>query len=175
MFQLLKGVKWFEWVLVGALAIVALAGYEVYKNYDALKVKYAVTRQANQASQEVIQRQDAAAKITDQSLAHYTQEKTQTQADNVTSRQEAIDEYLEHIPQQAPAVADGAIDQAKAPVAKAQVPASSVSRVAKAPAQPRPASHADVDPDAANLQLLAQRMHERYCRAYANGRACHAQ
>lgn len=175
MFTFLKGIKWFEWLGLAAIALVVLTIYEVWVNYDALKVKFAVTEQKVQIANDTINRQVDATKITDQSLAEHSKTVAAATAENAASRQEVINEYLDNIPKEAPAVADGAIGQpAEPPKAKAEVPTVPVSRVAKAPVLPRP-QVPTADPDADNLRRLADRMRERYCRAYPDGNHCPTQ
>jgi hypothetical protein len=107
MLRLLNGVKWFEWVLVGALVISGLAVYTGFQKYLEQRDAHTLVTEQLSHQQRVTEYQHRFYVLADLVVAGYVQAATKLREDQSAARASDIDAYmaLAH-----PAPVDVAID-----------------------------------------------------------------
>jgi hypothetical protein len=186
MFQLLKGVKWFEWVLLGVLAVAGVVGYVSFNKWQAAKDKNIVLGVDNQRLERANAFQAKTYQAADKAVAEYVQATTERRELQAKSRQADSAAFLATAHPEPSA--GGAHDVQPVPAARVAVPTRSTASAARTSAQiksvrkekphavkptvsPAPADEDDPLVIAA-LTDLADRMHARYCTATGANPGC---
>lgn len=162
MFQLLKNIKWFEWMFIGLVIAGALGLKFFYSAYtEELKTNGGLTAQNSQL-QQTIEVKDESHAITDSVVTEYHVKKDDELREMEQSRTGVIDEYINLSGQ----------DKATQEVVKS-TPMEEIRdnpiRVDKTPVM----ESTIVDANNRALTTLANRMQQHYCKAKRLDETCH--
>lgn len=160
-----KGLQWFEWLLIGTVIAVLIGTVAIWDKYEEQVSTNGGLTTENNVLTETVKYKDESATITDEVVADFIQEKDDAKEELNKSREGVIDDY---------------INMAGATPGKPIAP--EVKPVPKVVPQPSPPKAGPTEPDsdsiavAARLGVLAERMHEHYCKAApSRGTNCDAQ
>lgn len=159
--MLLKGLQWFEWLLIGVMVAVLGVTWIVWDKYDEQLVENGGIKATNTTLVETVKHKDASAAITDVVVADFILEKEDVRLEQDISREGVINDYIN--------MAGGPTVnvQQVATNPKTPVPQSTPPKVR--PTEPKPNSASD----SARLGVLVDRMHEHYCAATpSRGNGC---
>jgi len=149
-----KSLHWYEWLLVGVVVAMLGVGYLVWDKYDKRTEQVGGLKTENSVLTETVKYQDQSATISDQVVAEFVQQKEDAKEELQQSREGVIDDYI-----------DMATAPAPVPTPIVDKPKATVATRPKA-TQDRPAPKESYDSSAdSRIELLANRMHEHYCRA----------
>ena len=149
------GLQWFEWLGIGIVVLMLSVGYLVWNKYDERTLQVGGLSTANEVLTETVKYKDQSATISDQVVAEFVKEKEDVKVELQQSREGVIDDYIN--------MAERSTTEAVKPVVV--VPAK--------PAKNQPpevqvrATEPKIDnvSDTARISVLAERMHEHYCKA----------
>lgn len=148
-----KGLQWFEWLLIGTVIAVLIGTATIWDKYEDQVSNNGELNVENKVLNETVKYKDESATITDNVVADFIQEKDDAKEELNKSREGVIDDYINMA---------GAKVEEKPPEAKP------VLKVVPQPSSPK-AGSTELDSDsiavAARLGVLAERMHEHYCKA----------
>lgn len=169
MFPFLPVLKWYEWALMGALCLFAIALYVLGNQYLELRDTHATVNSQSKGKDTVISKQKEIADLTDRLVADALAVQTENERVLVVTRRGVIDEYLNPAPK--PVVRD---DPPALPE-PAVVPEPTVAENGSVPDKPvaptvRPPLPGKLSVD--RLNRLSERMYERYCDAAGTDAYC---
>lgn len=150
----LKGLQWFEWLLIGVVVTMLGAGYLLWNKYDDRSQQVGSLVTENNALVETVEIQNQSATISDQITATFVQQKEDEKVELQQSREGVIDDYVDMVSDKGP----DPTPVLEKPKTKVTVPSKTVQVWTT---KPEPV----VDPAVARINLLANRMHTHYCRA----------
>jgi hypothetical protein len=150
-----KGLQWFEWLLIGIVVTMLGVSYLLWNKYDERTEQIGGIKVENSVLTETVKYKDQSATISDQVVAEFVQEKEDVKAELEQSREGVIDDYINMAT--APTVAF--------PAPAVDVPKAKVTTRPEA-TQARPTTEvSNATGDSDRISLLANRMHEHYCKA----------
>ncbi|WDS62249.1 hypothetical protein [Pseudomonas phage D6] len=158
-----KSLHWYEWLLAGVIVAMLGVGYLVWDKYEKRTEQVGGLITENSVLTETVKYQDQSATISDQVVTEFVQQKEDVKEELQQSREGVIDDYIDMAT--APVVPAPSVDKPKAKVA------TRPKAVENRPAPERPVASSDAD----RIVLLANRMHDHYCKAAPErGTGCNA-
>lgn len=150
MFLFLKGLRWYEWVLLGVLISVSASAYLFYRGYQTeikKNVDLTNTIQLQQKAEDFRIKSD---NLNNNIIKTYVEEKSIFEKEQMQSRKEVIDEYIKNRgSDETPQVVTSKPERKEAVVEKTVSTTNNNS-----------------------LSILANRMQQHYCKATRNSTGC---